>query len=302
MAYLYMFRQLWRYAGAERWKIVVYLLIHVISVLGEIGKPLAFAMVIDALQANHPTLIAEVLHWLGVYVLCFFTFEVFHRFARYLEVPVAYRSRGRFVQAMYDKLQSLPLRWHTDNHSGNVINRVNVAAKAVHLFGVAQMNYVSVFLKCVGPLIILWQLSPQISVVSLLTGGLIVVITRKLYQITVPLYRRQNEELHNFAAAFFDYMSNMRTVITLRLGRHVKQDLDARFARVFPFIMSEMHVTQVKCVCSSLLMLLLEVGVTFYYIWSRKQAGAVIMIGSVTAIFQYLQQLVELGQLLYIRL
>jgi hypothetical protein len=65
MAYLYMFRRLWRYAGAERWKILVYYALHCISILGELGKPYAFAMMVNALQANRPTLIGDVSHWLA---------------------------------------------------------------------------------------------------------------------------------------------------------------------------------------------------------------------------------------------
>jgi ABC-type multidrug transport system fused ATPase/permease subunit len=49
----------------------------------------------------------------------------------------------------------------------------------------------------------------------------------------------------------------------------------------------------VKCASIALLRLLLEVGVIFYYVETRKLAGAVIMIGSVTAIFQYMDQLME---------
>lgn len=293
MAYLYMLKQLWRYAGEERWKIVAYYLLHAISILGELGKPYAFAMVINSLQVNRPSLISDVSHWLMIYVLCFFTFEVFHRFARYIEIPVAFRTRRRFVEAMYDKLQSLPLSWHTDHHSGNLIDRVNVAAHAIHEFGTAQMNYIANMMKFWGPLIILWKISPQISMASFTVGIVMVAITWKLYNYIVPLYRGTIEIFHDFAAAFFDYMSNMKTIITLRLGNHVKQDLDARLARAFPYIMKEQNITQFKCAVIALLTLLLEVGVIFYYIQAQKRVGAIIMIGSVTAIFQYLGQLMD---------
>ena len=62
MAYLYMLKRLWYYARGERWKIVIYYLLHAVSILGDLGKPYAFAMVVNALQANQPTLMEEVLH------------------------------------------------------------------------------------------------------------------------------------------------------------------------------------------------------------------------------------------------
>ncbi|MDP6039120.1 MAG: ABC transporter transmembrane domain-containing protein, partial [Candidatus Latescibacteria bacterium] len=125
MAYLYMFKQLWNYAGQERWKVVVYFLLHAIGALGELGKPFAFAMVVNALQANQPSMVDEIIRWLVFYVMCFFVMEIFHRSARYIERYVAFRNRKRFIGAMYDHLQNLPLSWHSDNHSGAIIDRVN---------------------------------------------------------------------------------------------------------------------------------------------------------------------------------
>ncbi len=293
MSYICMLRQLWRYAGQERWKIVVYFVLHAVSILGELGKPYAFAMVINALQANRPSLVADVSHWLAFYVLCVFVFEICHRCARYIEIPVAFRTRRRFIDAMYDKLQSLPLSWHAEHHSGNLIDRINIAAEALHEFGTSQMNYVANLMKFWGPLVMLWQISPQVSIASLVVGLTMVAVAHRLYCRIVPLYRAAIETFHDFAAAFFDYVSNVKTIVTLRLGSHVKRDLDARLARAFPFIMAEHNVTQAKCVVMALMTLLLEVGVIFYYIWAQNQAGATIMVGSVTAIFQYLGQLVS---------
>ena len=180
MAYLYMFKQLWRYAKPERWKVVVYFLFHAIATLGDLGKPFAFAMVVNALQAQQSSMLIDIMHWLVFYIMCFFVFEVFHISARYIERYVAFRNRKRFVGAMYDHLQALPLSWHADNHSGAVIDRVNRASDALFHFGEHQCNYIAVFMKFWGPLIILWQISPTVSLVSVLVGFIMVGVTRKL--------------------------------------------------------------------------------------------------------------------------
>jgi ATP-binding cassette subfamily B protein len=238
MEYIYMFKQLWFYADRERWKVVLYLILHALSMLGELGKPYAFAMVINTLQKNDASVVEEIVQWLLFYVLCFFMFEIFHRSARFIERYVAFRNRKRFITAMYDHLHSLPLGWHSDNHSGSVIDRVNRAGNAIHQFGETQYVFVDFFMKFWGPLILLWTISPASSLITVVSGVILVVITKKLYDLSVPQYRAQNERLHHIAAALCDYISNL----------------------------------------------------IFYYIYDQKQAGAVIMIGSVTLIFQYLHQ------------
>ena len=291
MAYLYMFKQLWRYAKPERWKVVVYFLFHAIATLGDLGKPFAFAMVVNALQAQQSSMLIDIMHWLVFYIMCFFVFEVFHISARYIERYVAFRNRKRFVGAMYDHLQALPLSWHADNHSGAVIDRVNRASDALFHFGEHQCNYIAVFMKFWGPLIILWQISPTVSLVSVLVGFIMVGVTRKLYNLSVPEYRAQNEGFHKVAATLHDYVSNIRTIVTLRLGQCAKKDILNRLELVFPHIVKENNVTHLKCFISAFLVLLVEVGLIFYYIVEQNRAGAIIMIGSVTAIFQYLGQL-----------
>jgi ATP-binding cassette, subfamily B, bacterial len=290
MEYVFMLKKLWLYAERERWKIVVYYFLHIISILGELGQPFAFAMVINTLQKNSDSMIKEVVSWLLIYILCFFVFEVFHRSARFIERFVAFRCRKRFITSMYDHLQSLPLEWHSDNHSGAVIDRVNKAGNAINYFGESQSTYVSVFMKFWGPLIILWAISPVISIVTVISGLIVVVVTRKLYSLSVPEYRSQNDKLHKVATALHDYVSNIRTIIMLRLGKFAKMDIDSRLNRVLPHIAKENVITQIKCFITSLIVVSLDVGLIFYYIASQNQAGAVILIGSVTAIFQYSRQ------------
>ncbi|WP_282936570.1 ABC transporter ATP-binding protein [Paenibacillus sp. RC67] len=285
-----MFKQLWLYADRERWKVVIYLILHAFSMLGELGKPYAFAMMINALQKNDPSVVDEVVKWLMFYVLCFFIFEIFHRSARFIERYVAFRNRKRFITIMYDHLHSLPLGWHSDNHSGSVIDRVNRAGNAIHQFSEAQYVFVDFFMKFWGPLIILWTISPTISLIIMGSGILLVFITKKLYGLSVPQYRAQNERLHQLAAALFDYISNIRTIIMLRVGHLARNDIENRINRIFPHLAKENAITHIKCFISGLIMVLLDVGLIFYYIYDQKQAGAAIMIGSVTLIFQYLHQ------------
>jgi len=62
---------------------------------------------------------------------------------------------------------------------------------------------------------------------------------------------------------------------------------------VFPHIKKEHNLTQIKCFTNAFLLLLVETGLIFNYIFSQHQTGNVIMIGSVTAIYQYLNQMMD---------
>jgi len=291
MAYLYMFRHVWHYAGKERWKIIVYIICHVCSTTGELLQPYAFAQVFNVLQRNEADLLVQVLQWIGVYGLGFLIFEVFHRIARFMERRVAFRSRQRFTTDMYTRLYHLPMKWHTDYHSGNIINRVMIAGAGLSEFGQRQYNYINKFVRFWGPLVILYGISYEISLIAV---GLLLLTTLVIVRfdaILVPIVRAQNEVLHQFSATFFDYVSNIKTILTLRLGSQTERELDHKFGKFYPELTGELMWNQTKCFVVSLCILLLEAGIMLYYIWRQQQLRMPIMIGTVAAIFQYLRQL-----------
>lgn len=284
---------MWRYAEHERPRIILFFVLHSFSVLGELGKPYAFAMMINTLQIGGDAVVSTVLKWLLIYAGCFFVFEVFHRSARFIERYTAFRNKRRFVVQTYRHLQSLSLRWHSDHHSGAVIDRINKAGDALFHFSESQFVYIGVFIKFWGPLVMLWIISPAISITAVITGVLIVIITRYLYNLSVPEYQAQNEKFHKLAATIHDYIGNIRTIIMLRLGGRAEIDIEKKINKVFPHIVKENKLTQIKCFSTQFLMLLLETGLIFFYVFSNSNTGTAIMIGSVTAIFQYTRQLMD---------
>lgn len=293
MIYLSMLKNLLRYSKGERWKIVIYYVFHIISIFGTLLQPYAFAMVINALQKNESHLVEQVRFWLCIYVLGFVVFNVFHRSARFIERYVAFRARKRFYISIYGILESLPLSWHEEHHTGNVIDRVNKAAESIYYFGQSQANIINMIISFLGATIILASISIKIAVIALLFGALIIYMTKSLYKISVPEYREQNEGFHKVSAALFDYIKNITTIIVLKLGKYVQKDINERIEVIFPHVVKENKVTQLKCFLNDLLVVGLNVGLIFYYIVSNRKAGNVIMAGSITAIFQYLGQLMS---------
>ena len=228
------------------------------------------------------------MRWLAVYFGCFCIFEICHRSARYFERWVAFRNKKRFICSMYDHLQSLPLEWHAENHSGNVIDRVNRAANALQSFSESQSMYISVVLNFIVPLIVLFTLSPVIVIVAITAGIILVRVTKILYAKSVPEYKAYNNCWHNVASALYDYIGNITTIIVLRLGKAAEKDIENRIEKVFPHLVNEHKITQVKCFLNSLITVLLNVGLIFYYIFVTNRNENVIMVGSVTILFSYL--------------
>lgn len=293
MDFIYVFYRYWKLAEKEHFKICVYVLLHTISVVAVAMQPLAFSMVINTLQNQHEQMLCHVTGWLFAYVFCFYIFEICHRLARGIEITVAYHSKKKFVLDTYLVLQSLPLGWHVNHHSGNVVSRVNKASDAFLNFGQSFYIYITELVNFITSAVILWLISPVISIVSILTGVLLIFITGIFYKKTVPEYRKLNEGFHEIAGIVQDGISNISTIIILRLGKCVYKDIEKRFDANFCHAKTENRYTQFKCHFNSLLEIALNVGLIFFYIFSAAKSGEVIMLGFITAIFQYLSKIMQ---------
>lgn len=291
MTFFYMLKEMWISAKGRRLMVVIFYLLHIISMMGILGQPYVFGQIFNVLQNNNDTIIVDLMYWVGIYVILFIVFNVFHRLGRHIERRVAFRNRQAFINKLYDKLLNIPISWHQDNHSGATINKIKISSEALYQFSEQQFKFIEYFMLFCGPIIILTTLSYQISIVAFILAILTITLISKFDKKIIPLFRAENETKHKFLATIFDYVSNMRTILTLRVNRQIKEELNNKIELAYPVLTESIKIDQYKWACISLCILLLEIGIVFYYIVIKINSNDMLMIGNVAIIFQYLQQL-----------
>ena len=291
MSFFYMFKEMWAHSKNYRSMIVIFYILHIISILGLLGQPYVFGQIFNVLQNNNDNLMSDITFWGSIYILLFCVFNIFHRLGRHIEQRVAFRNRQTFINKLYDKLLNLPIKWHTDNHSGSTINKIKISSEALHKFSELQFQYIEHFIMFWGPLVILTILSYQISIAAFLLAIFTMMLISKFDIKIIPLFTAENETKHKFFATIFDYVSNMRTILTLRINSQTKEELNNKIELAYPILTESIKINQYKWMCVSICIFMLEIGIVFYYINIKISSKDVIMLGSIAAIFQYLQQL-----------
>ena len=179
---------MWRYGKGHRWKIWIFFALHILSMGAMVLIPLIFAQILNAIQTKErDEILAEVGFWTSIWVLTFLWFNLTHRIARYFEFNVAYHVRKTFQEKLYRVVTQLPLKWHTDNHTGDTINRINTAAEALFSYTVSQFFYLGTVINFVGPVIILAFLSWQISL-AVVIFSVIVIWSMKRFDVVLMNY------------------------------------------------------------------------------------------------------------------
>lgn len=291
MSFFYMLKKMWLHSENRKFLIVLFYILHIISMLGLLGQPYVFAQIFNVLQNNADNLVSDINFWIGIYVVLFFVFNIFHRLGRHIEQRVAFKNRQAFINDLYNKLLRLPMKWHSDNHSGSTINKIKISSEALHNFSELQFKYIEHIMMFCGPLVILTILSYQISIIAFILAIFTVMLISKFDIKIVPLFKAENETVHKFFATIFDYVSNIRTIITLRINNQTREELNNKIELAYPILTESIKINQYKWASISFCILLLEVGIVFYYINIKISSNEVIMLGTIVAIFQYLQQL-----------
>jgi ATP-binding cassette subfamily B protein len=285
--YFNLIHTVWQNGQPWHWIIIGYYCAYVIAQGCLSLSPYAFGRTIDVLQNFTPARLNEVIVWLSVSVVVMLLFWLFHGPARVQERYVALKIQQAFRIRIYKQLTQLPLKWHQDHHSGNIITRTNRASTALYRFAGDQFIYIETIIKFLASIGFLLWISLPVGLLSLFTcvlaASTVVLFDRKL----IPLYDTQNEIDNHAGAVLFDYISNMTTVLTLRLAELTRSNLFQRMITVWPFFRKDVVLNEIKWCSIGILLTAAQSIILIGYIVHSLHTTGVILIGVVVMIFRY---------------
>jgi ATP-binding cassette, subfamily B, bacterial len=285
--YFSLIYDVWQNGQPWRRAIIGYYCAYIIAQAAIGLTPYAFGRTIDVLQHFTPDRLFEVVYWLGVGVAVLLLFWLLHGPARIKEREVALKIQQTFRIRLYEQLTQLPLKWHQNHHSGNIITRVNRASFALRRFAEGQFIYIETIVKFLVSLGFLLWISLPVGLLTLFTCVLAVTTVMVFDRKLISLYNAQNEIDNHVGAVLFDYISNITTILTLRLGELTRANLFKRMMNVWPFFRKDVVLNEVKWFSIGMLLSALQSMILIGYIIYCLHASGTIMIGIVVMIFRY---------------
>jgi ATP-binding cassette subfamily B protein len=285
--YFELIRTIWQHGKPWRHIIIGYYAAYIFAQIFLSLSPYAFGRTIDVLQHFTPGRLHEVIFWLIAGVIVWLLFWLFHGPARVKEREVALKIQQSVTIDLYEKLTHLPLKWHQNHHSGNIITRINRAAVALLRFAENQFIYIETIIKFFVSLAFLLWLSVPVGILSLITCVIAVSTVVLFDRVLIPLYDTENEINNHVGAVIFDYISNMTTVLTLRLGELTRSNLWQRMISMNPFWKKDCVVNEVKWFTMGMVLTTMQSIILIGYIVLGLKENGMILIGTVVMIFRY---------------
>ncbi|MBS1659680.1 MAG: ABC transporter ATP-binding protein [Bacteroidetes bacterium] len=286
----------WRYARKERKKYVLVYLMFAFSLLVISLNPILFGWFIGRIQRDSQNLPRYVFLYAGGYIAIKFIQWCFHGPARIMERSLAFHLSRNFLQEKYHQVLHLPVKWQQDHHSGSTINRVRKAYESLREFFDRGFMYVYALGKFFVSVAAMLYFSPLYGAIAIAMGFFTVFIIRTFDRPFIKALDEVNEKEHVVSATLFDSLSNIMTVITLRLEKSMETGLMNKVSLIFnPFRKSAL-LNEWKWFWAEMLIVCIYATITLGYIFSHWTPGQTFYVGSLVTLLAYVNQFTSVFQ------
>jgi ABC-type multidrug transport system fused ATPase/permease subunit len=294
--YISLLSTAWRYARSQRKKYVLVYVLFICANLVYSLNPILFGWFIGKIQRDT----THLLHYTGLYVAGYCGIKLaqwcLHGPARIMERTLAFDLSRNFLQEKYHQVLHLPVKWQQDHHSGATINRIRKAYEALREFFDRGFMYVYAFTKFFVSVIAMLYFSPLYGSIAVVMGLFTIFVIRTFDKPFVKALEEVNEREHIVSSTLFDSLSNIMTVITLRLEKSMETGLMNKVQQILrPFRKSAL-INEWKWFCAEMMIVCIYGLITFGYIFQHWVPGTVFYVGSLVTLLAYVNQFTSVFQ------
>ncbi|HEY4335239.1 MAG TPA: ABC transporter ATP-binding protein, partial [Puia sp.] len=294
--YLSLLSTAWRYARNERKK---YLLVYGMFVFANLAwslNPLLFGWFIARLQLDTIHVWRYVLLYAAGYIGIKFVQWCFHGPARIMERTLAFHLSRNFLQERYHQVLHLPVKWQQDHHSGATINRVRKAYESLREFFDRGFMYLYAITKFVISVVAILWFSPLYGSLAVAIGVGTVLVISKFDKPFIKAIDEVNEKEHAVSATLFDSLSNIMTVITLRLERSMETGLMNKVMQIFRPFRKSAIINEWKWFCAEMLIVSIYAVIAIGYVHQHWVPGKLFLIGGLVTLLAYVNTFTSVFQ------
>lgn len=288
--YLSLLRTAWKYAQGERKRYLLIYFLFTLSNLTVAAFPIIWGLFINELQLEGTNALRAAWIYGGIYILLRMIDWTFHGPARVMERQLAFNLSRNFLNELYHKAIHLPVKWHQDNHSGVTINRIRKAYEALKEFFDNGFMYFQSIAKFIFALSAMIYFSPLFGSIAVAMGLGVAYIILKFDKPFIAYTHQVNEKEHLVSSNLFDSLSNIITVITLRLEKRMEAGLFAKVMDILPPFVKKIRINEWKWCTTEICIALIYAVILIGYMYQNWQPGEVFLIGTLVILMGYVDQ------------
>jgi ABC-type multidrug transport system fused ATPase/permease subunit len=295
--YLSLLKTAWTYARtSERKKyLLVYVMFFGANIIASLS-PLLFGWFVDNVQNDTQRVIHYTLIYTGAYLGLKLLEWCLHGPARIMERTLAYHISRNYLQEKYHQTLHVPAQWHQDHHSGATINRLQKAYEALRAFFDKGFMYFYTITKFVLSITAILYFSPLFGSVAIALGLLDIWIISQFNKPYIKTVREVNQKERAVTSNLFDTLSNIRTVITLRLEESMEKGLLQKVRMVYLPFRKNALINEWKWFTGEMMISVIYCVVVASFVYQHWEPGKVFFIGGLVTLLGYVNQFTSVFQ------
>ena len=294
---VYLFGKTWHYSAGNRSRVVWYWIMFIVAnAITLFSQPLIMAKIMDVIQKQGIT--ADNFKFLLVLLMLTLVFELLfwsiHGPARCIERCNAFKVRVNYRKNLLKGIMTLPMEWHVDHHSGDTIDKIEKGTCGLFSFSEDSFEVIYAVVQLVVSYAMLAYFSPPAAYIVL---GMIIVsawITMRFDRVMISQYKELNRSENNISESVFDSVSNITTVIILRVEKLVFSAIMRKVEKPFDLFRYNQRLNEYKWFLTNVCCTVMTIIVLGVYFWQNIGTAQGVLIGSVYLLINYLGKISEL--------
>ncbi len=289
---LYLFSKMWGYSKGNRRNVLFYIFLCISANLLLALEPLIIGLFLNTLQIGgvHQETLSRLFFILMLLPLLELGFWSMHGPARVIENKNAFFVRKNYKNYLLRGTMALPMEWHTDHHSGDTIDKIEKGTTALFNFSERTFEVIQGMISLLTAFVVMFFFDPLAAgaalVISIFTFYVLTLFDRRL----IPGYKSVNKMENTISAKIFDALSNVTTVIILRVESLVLKSIDAFIQKPFARFHINNKINEWKWFSASIFGRIAVITVVGIYLVSHSATGAV-LVGTIYILYGYANQI-----------
>jgi len=286
---LNLFRTIWKYSSGRRHIVVLIFILFTLAVGVELMIPYVLGRIFNTIQesGSGEVLLKSVVVNLLLFILLRFGFWLLHGTGRVLERRNAFYVKMNYKQEAFDQVLELSPGWHRDNHSGDTIDKINRAADGVGRFSGLMFAPVQAITLLIGAITILAFLDLRSAGIAFLFSVFSIFFIYKLDLVLTKLYKKRYLFENFVAAGVHDFITNILTIITLRLKKLASREIYRRMLRPFRTFYREIVLNEFKWFFVSMSVTFMTAIILILYTYTEVKTSGMVLVGTLFMLYRY---------------
>ncbi len=289
----YLAKTTWKFSKGNHTRIVLFVVLLIIANIIALLEPLIVAKILNTVQEQGITKenFHHFLFLISLFMIQTVAFWIFHGPARVIETGNAFLVKTNYRQYLLEGTFALPMSWHADHHSGDTIDKIEKGSRALFDFSENMFQIIQAFVKFVGSIIALVIFNFNTVFVICFTSFIAIRIIIKFDRSIIPQYRELSKFENKVAAKIYDGISNISTVIILRVESLLTSDIVQSMLSPFDLFIRNAKLNEWKWFMASMASSTTSFFVLGLYALLAVRSGEVVLIGTLYALYSYTERI-----------